>query len=138
MAVASLSYIAYSICLCLAHNYLSELCKTENLVAPIVFQGGVARLKGMKRAFESILKQEIIVDEQCQLFGALGVAMLAQKRGDYNIENIGSLKRNKFVIEDYKTESFYCNDCNRNCNLVRYFSTNTEESFIIGGRCGKY
>jgi len=56
------------------------------LKTPIVFQGGVAKLKSMKKAFESLLGNKIIVEDDCQLKGALGVALLASK--EQNIHQI--------------------------------------------------
>ena len=130
--------IAYAICLCLARNYLNELCKSDDVRDRISFQGGVARSRGMKRAFEQILGKKISVDEHCQVFGALGVAMLVRRAT--NSEGVDSRFTEvcDFKIDDYKSESFVCSDCNRKCSLLRYKGINTDEEFVVGGRCGKY
>lgn len=130
--------IAYAICLCLARNYLNEICKSENIHDLISFQGGVAKLKGMTRAFESILSKNMLVDEYCQVYGALGVAMLVRRADDVNDIEVGFSKANGMCISNYRSESFMCEDCNRKCNLVRYIDQNNDTEFVVGGRCGKY
>ena len=126
----SINNIAYSICMCLAQNYLNEICRNSNLESPIVFQGGVAKLKSMKKAFEELLKKEIIFEDDCQLKGALGIALLASK--DQNIEDFA------FELKNYTTSIMECNGCERKCQLTKYTSDNNEDSFVVGGKCGKY
>ncbi len=129
--------IAYSICLCLAKNYMSELCKSGSMKQPIVFQGGVAKLKGMRRAFESVLGCEVVVFEESQLQGAIGIALLVKDSCKDTCEDAKILGLD-FTVENYTTESFSCDGCNRNCILVRYKSMDSADEFIVGGRCGRY
>lgn len=126
--------IAHAICLCLAHNYISEMCKTENLKEPIVFQGGVARLKAMKKAFEEVLDKRIIVNENCQYMGAIGVAMLAAKEKSV----IGEINLSMNNLDNYEKRLLKCHDCQRECDIVEYFFEAKQDRFIVGGKCGKY
>lgn len=126
----SINNIAYSICMCLAQNYLNELGRNAKLIEPIIFQGGVAKLRAMKKAFESILNCKIIVEEDCQLKGALGIALLAKKEGNTICKN--------FELKDYKTSILNCNGCDRKCTLTEYTSNDKKDKFIVGGKCGKY
>lgn len=125
--------IAYAICRCLVNNYISEMCKIENLQEPIVFQGGVAKLCGMKKAFEEVLGKEVMVYEDCQFMGAIGVALLSMKENsektiDPHIEK----------MERYTKELLVCKDCQRECDIIKYIFEENGESFIVGGKCGKY
>lgn len=52
----------------------------SDIAAPIVFTGGVALVSGMKETFEDLLGQTIELCPQPQLTGALGAAILAEKK----------------------------------------------------------
>ncbi len=53
---------------------------SSDITAPVVFTGGAAMVSGMKEAFEELLGQTIRLCPQPQLTGALGAAILAEKR----------------------------------------------------------
>src|SRR5659263_191254 len=53
--------IIYGLYHALVRNYLNNLSKGKELLAPMVFQGGVAANAGMKRAFEDALSMEIVI-----------------------------------------------------------------------------
>lgn len=52
----------------------------NHIAAPVVFTGGVALVSGMKDIFEDLLGQPIELCPQPQFTGALGAAILAEKR----------------------------------------------------------
>ncbi|MFQ5682739.1 MAG: acyl-CoA dehydratase activase [Candidatus Binatia bacterium] len=66
------------------HNSLATramaLMKRAGLEDEVTFVGGVARQKGMVRALRETLKKEINVSEEPDMIGALGAALLAQRR----------------------------------------------------------
>ncbi|MCK4312897.1 MAG: 2-hydroxyglutaryl-CoA dehydratase [Candidatus Cloacimonetes bacterium] len=59
--------------------------RTKNLIAqmhwqkPVVFTGGVAKNKGMKKAISDILRTEIRIPEDSFITGALGAALFAKE-----------------------------------------------------------
>lgn len=113
-----------------ANNYLNNVGKGKKIVGPIVFQGGVSKNIGVVKAFEEILGEEIIVDENSHLMGALGVAILAKKSKqekafNFNIANIS-----------FTTKGFNCKGCSNNCEIVCVLKNNKMiDSW--GNRCEK-
>lgn len=65
--------IVAGLCRAVASNYLNNVGKGKRIKAPIVFQGGVSKNIGVKKAFEELTGEEIIVDKNSHLMGALGV-----------------------------------------------------------------
>lgn len=111
-----------------ASNYLNNVGKGKKIYPPIVFQGGVSKNIGVVKAFEKLTGQEIIVDDNSHLMGALGVAILAKKSG---IENSFS-----FDIDDinFETIGTYCNGCSNNCEIINVIQ-NGELLDSWGNRC---
>jgi activator of 2-hydroxyglutaryl-CoA dehydratase len=72
--------IVYGLCQTLVHNYLNSVAAGKEILPPVVFQGGLARNRGMVRAFEDELKTELIIPEHPELMGAVGVALLAGRQ----------------------------------------------------------
>jgi predicted CoA-substrate-specific enzyme activase len=105
--------IIAGLCKSVASNYLNNVGKGKKIVAPIVFQGGVSKNIGVVKAFEELTGEEIIVDENSHLMGALGVAILAKKS---QLEN-----KFNFDIEDinFETKGSYCHGCSNNCEIIR-------------------
>ena len=69
--------LAAAACIAVAKSYKAKLLENRNLGDIIVFQGAVAKNKGMIAAFESILEKKIIVPPFPELTGPLGIAKLA-------------------------------------------------------------
>ncbi|MHB0977357.1 MAG: acyl-CoA dehydratase activase [Candidatus Aquicultorales bacterium] len=126
--------IVYGLCQALVRNYLNNLAKGKEILAPIVFQGGVAANAGMKRSFEDALKTEVMVPEHFHVMGALGAALLAK-----NAVGDGVTRFKGFAASsiDYKTSSFNCKGCANNCEVVKI---EVEDKVLArwGGRCGKW
>lgn len=55
--------IIAGLCYSVASNYLNNVAKGKKIEGPIIFQGGVSKNIGVKKAFEDLLGEEIIVDE---------------------------------------------------------------------------
>lgn len=127
--------IIYGLCHALVRNYLNNLAKGKDLLAPIVFQGGVAANAGMKRAFEDSLQKEVVVPAHHNVMGAIGSAILAMER---ELEP-GATNFKGFEISDldYQTSSFTCNGCSNTCEVVR-IKVEGKTLARWGGRCGKW
>ena len=123
--------IIAGLCKSIVLNYLNNVGKGKKIESPIVFQGGVSKNKGVVKYFKEILKEDIIVDENGHLMGALGIAILAKKNKtgkDYNLE-INNIK--------FETKAFECNHCPNNCELLRIYK-NKKLIDSWGSKCGKY
>ena len=94
-----------------ALNYLNNVGKGKRIFSPIVFQGGVSKNIGVVKAFEEITGQEIIVDKNSELMGALGVAILSKKEKektfDFNIEEVS-----------FQTKGRNCHGCSNHCEII--------------------
>lgn len=71
--------IIAGLCKSVATNYLNNVGKGKKILPPIIFQGGVSKNIGVVKAFENILNEKILTDENGHLMGALGVAILSKK-----------------------------------------------------------
>ena len=105
----------------LANNYVSQLCSNREIEGPVYFQGGVAKLFGMKRAFEEIWDKEIYIPDNCEFMGAIGAGFLLI---DYCFDK-------NMIDED---EIIQCKKCANRClvNAVR----DGDVYIYSGGLCG--
>ena len=121
--------IIAGLCKSVAENYLNNVARGKKIETPIIFQGGVSKNIGVVKAFENILKTEIITDANGHLMGALGVAILSKKEKEINFSfNI--------INNHYKTSSRNCKNCPNNCEIIEI----TENNKLIdswGNRCEK-
>ncbi|MDE6000881.1 MAG: acyl-CoA dehydratase activase [Clostridia bacterium] len=104
--------IIAGLCKAVVTNYLNNIGKGKKINAPIVFQGGVSKNVGVKKAFEDAVGSEVIVDENGHLMGAFGVAVLAKKSGkekpfSFNTADI-----------EFKTRGFECGKCANHCEII--------------------
>lgn len=129
--------IIYGLCQALVRNFLNNLAKGKKLLPPIVFQGGVAANKGLKRAFEEASHAEIIVpDKYYHVMGAVGAALLAHEE---ITDNNAKTKFRGFgaAQERFETSSFHCKGCENNCEII---GTELRGEVLArwGSRCGKW
>ena len=122
--------IVAGLCYSVASNYLNNVGKGKKIVGPIIFQGGVSKNIGVKKAFENLLGEKVIVDKDGHLMGAIGSAILARKT---NIK-----KKFNFSVKDAKLESNgkMCNGCPNQCEII----TIKKDGKVIdsyGNRCQK-
>ena len=71
--------VVFGLCQTLAHNYLNSVAAGKEIVAPVVFQGGLAYNRGMVRAFEDEMNVKLVIPEHPELMGAIGAALLAAR-----------------------------------------------------------
>jgi len=57
---------------------VASMAKRVKIVPPVMMTGGVAKNKGLVKALENRLNQEILIAESAQVVGAIGAALLAQ------------------------------------------------------------
>lgn len=57
---------------------VSSMAKRVKIVAPVMMTGGVAKNKGLVKALERRLMQDILITESAQVVGAIGAALLAR------------------------------------------------------------
>jgi predicted CoA-substrate-specific enzyme activase len=72
--------IVYGLCKAIVRNYLNNVGKGKEIKPPIMFQGGVAANKGVRKALGEELGTEVIVPEHYHVMGAIGSALLAKKK----------------------------------------------------------
>ncbi len=128
--------IINGLCEALVRNYLNNIGKGKEILAPVVFQGGVAANTGIKMAFEKALGMEITVPPHHDVMGAIGAAMLAKEE---LIDTHKTTRFKGFSITGltYRTSSFDCNGCPNSCEIAQIY----EEDSIIGrwgARCPRW
>ena len=100
--------IVAGLCLALARNFVSEIAKGREIIPPVLFHGGVAKGKGMVRAFRKILDlkdNDLIVPEHCAEMGAIGAAIIAiEERKRERISIARCLDRLYSFMETCKSE----------------------------------
>lgn len=120
--------IIAGLCKSVVSNYLNNVGKGKKIKTPIIFQGGVSKNIGVKKAFEQEVGSEVIVDENGHLMGALGVAILSKK----------SLIKTNFqfsITEDnFETRGVECNRCPNHCEII-CISKNKQLIDAWGNRC---
>lgn len=104
--------IIAGVCNAVAANYLNNVGKGKKITAPVVFQGGVSKNKGVVKAFEDMLGCPVEVDENGHLMGAIGAAILARRSSaradfDFSIENM-----------EFVTREAGCGRCSNNCEII--------------------
>lgn len=142
--------LLYGLCQALVRNYLSNLALGKEILAPIVFQGGVATNIGMVKAFSEALNVEILVPPNHQTMGAIGAAMLAMENHQFTS---AETKFKGWNVKDFNFNSLTheCDDCSNNCEVITIVQGDIEtpdakspkevKGNIIarwGGTCGKW
>lgn len=122
--------IIAGLCRSIVINYLNNVGKGKKIKAPIVFQGGVSKNKGVLKYFKEILHEDVIVDENSHLMGALGIAILSKK---YKTDKIYNLDINNISFETVGSE---CKGCANNCEVLKIYKDKVLiDSF--GNKCPK-
>ncbi|HWJ02599.1 MAG TPA: acyl-CoA dehydratase activase [Verrucomicrobiae bacterium] len=131
----SMPDILAGLCEAMVRNYLNNVGKGKDIQGPVVFQGGVAANRGIRRAFEHALGLEINVPEYFNVMGAVGAAILAK-------EAVSAGKPTRFrglniADSSFKASSFECSGCPNLCEIVQI---GLEEDVLArwGDRCGKW
>lgn len=122
--------IVAGLCKSIVLNYLNNVGKGKKIKGPIVFQGGVSKNIGVIKYFKEILNEDIIVDPNGHLMGALGIAILSRqnktnKTYDLKVNNI-----------NFETKGYECSKCPNNCEILKMYKNN-ELIETIGSLCGR-
>ena len=123
--------IIAGLCKSVVLNYLNNVGKGKKITPPIIFQGGVSKNKGVVKYFKEILKEDIIVDENSHLMGAIGIAVLARRN---KTGNTYSLEMKNVT---FSTKAFECHHCPNTCELLKIYR-NDKLVDSWGSKCGKY
>ncbi len=108
--------IARGLCETMVRNFLSTVASGKHIEGPVVFHGGVAFNKAVKRAFESELGLEIIVPKDHEVMGAIGAAIIACR--EKVSEGKSAFKSRCFQSMDLRSEIKGCNRCEKMCQIV--------------------
>ena len=132
---ANLPDILAGLCEALVRNYLNNVGKGKEILAPVVFQGGVAANEGMIKAFERALGLPVQVPPYFNVMGAVGAAFLAREA----VARSGPSRFKGFGVAEasFKTGAFDCSGCANSCEVIEI----SEGEHILarwGDRCGKW
>lgn len=125
--------IINGLCSAIVRNYLNNVGKGKDIKPPVVFQGGVAANKGVRKAFEKELGLEIIVPEHFAVMGAIGSAVLALEKNPVRT----NFKGFDVADKNFVTSSFICEDCPNMCEIV-VIEEEGKISARWGSRCEKW
>jgi len=120
--------IIAGLCHSVVLNYLNNVGKGKKIKPPIVFQGGVSKNIGVVKAFQDILGEDILVDKDSHLMGALGVAIIAKKEKKETLFNFD------IIDIDFQTKGFECQKCPNHCEIIT-ISNNNQVLDHWGNRC---
>ena len=128
--------IIKGLCNAVVRNYLNNLAKGKELLAPIVFQGGVAANIGIIKAFEEVLREKIIVPKYYDVMGAFGASVIAKEKSLKSLQNT-QFKGFDLVEKKHRANSLECNDCGNACEIIEILQ---EDSMLArwGDKCGKW
>jgi predicted CoA-substrate-specific enzyme activase len=127
--------IINGLCRAIVRNCLNNVGKGKEILAPVVFQGGVAANKGVLQAFQEELGLEIIVPEYYHVMGAIGAAILAKEE----IKRVQSWSGFDFKVADidFKTRFFECSGCPNYCEVTEVLKAGVVVD-RFGSRCGRW
>jgi len=125
--------IVAGLCQGLARNFLANVAKGKKISSPIVFQGGVSENLGMRRAFEEILGEKIIVPEYNKVMGAFGAGLLVKEQRPKKT----SFRGWETAEKNIRCTSFQCQGCPNQCEVIE---ARIEKRVVArwGDRCGKW
>jgi len=132
----NLSDIINGLCEALVRNYLNNVSKGKEILAPIMFQGGVAANTGIRAAFNRALHMEVVVPEHYHIMGGIGAAQLAKEEIELT-KKTTRFKGFNITSLDYQTSSFECDGCPNACEIAEIL----ENSRVIGrwgSRCSRW
>lgn len=127
--------ILAGLCEALVRNYMNNVGKGKEILAPVVFQGGVAANRGMREAFSKALEMEVTIPDHFDVMGAIGAAFLAKE----TVARTGNTNFNGFELADFsfKASSFECHGCANRCEVIQ-IARDGELLARWGDRCGKW
>ncbi len=131
-----MSDILMGLCEAMVRNYLNNVGKGKKILAPVVFQGGVAANRGIRKAFEKSLGLPVAVPENHDVMGAIGAAILAGEA--VSASQPTRFRGDGFILEgDFKTRSLDCQGCPNLCEVACIMRDRKILSYW-GDRCRKW
>lgn len=120
--------IIAGLCQSVVSNYLNNVGKGKKIKEPILFQGGVSKNLGVKKAFEEATGLPVHVDENGHLMGAFGVALLSMANP------LEEPFHFSITEEDFETKGIECHRCPNHCEII---TVRKNKQFIDswGNRC---
>ncbi len=125
------------IALALVDNYILNVLGTQQLVPPVVFQGGVASNSAVVAAFERRLQTPIIVPPHHRVLGAFGMALIARDHA-LGRDDFSSAFKPDLLQRGFATRLRYCRGCANACEVAQSVETSNGQSRVVdtmGGRC---
>ncbi len=124
--------ILMGVCRGLVGNYFTMLAKGMQLFPPYIFQGATAKNKALIRCVEEELNEKVIVPQNPELMGALGVAILTKE----DIKGNSKFKGFSNMDSEFTTKTCYGTNCTNECEITQIFKN---KKFIgcIGNRCNR-
>ena len=110
----SVEDIVAGLCDSLVKNYLNNVCRGKEILSPIVFQGGVAANRGIRKALERELEVSLVIPEHFDVMGAMGAAKLVKKAQPLKSQFRGFDLRQKSC----STRGFECGECGNQCEVI--------------------
>jgi predicted CoA-substrate-specific enzyme activase len=111
----SVEDIVAGLCDSLVKNYLNNVCRGKEILAPIVFQGGVAANRGIQKALERELEISLVIPKHFDVMGAMGAAKLVKKAKFSKTQFRGfDLPR-----QSCSTRGFECSECGNECEVIQ-------------------
>ncbi len=127
--------IIRGLCNALVRNFLSNVGKGKEILAPVLFQGGVASNMGIKKAFEEELGHEVIVPENSNVMGAIGAAILGREQATQ--QGYTNFRGLNIYNSQYTVDSIDCNGCSNICEILE-IREDGELLARYGDKCGKW
>jgi len=125
--------IVAGLCQSLVRNYLATVARGKQILAPLVFQGGVAANLGIVREFERQTGHPVQVFPYYGVAGAYGAAIYAAMApGERPV-----FQGFELLGRDFRVDSFTCRKCEEECTVLRLFRDSRVVSFW-NDRCGRY
>jgi len=109
------------------------VCRGKELKPPFLLQGGVSANKGIRRAFEELLGEEVIVPAHHMVMGALGSALTVAALGPQTTRFRGM----EIAARRVETRTFGCEDCSNACEVIEILDAGRLIG-RTGGRCQKW
>lgn len=129
----SVDDIVAGLCDSLVKNYLNNVCRGKEILSPIVFQGGVAANRGIRKAIERELDTSLIIPEHFDVMGAIGVAKLVKRAKPLKTQFRGFDLHQKSC----STRGFECNECGNQCEVIHLY-VDHEVVACWGDLCERY
>ena len=125
--------IVAGLCRSLVRNYLASVARGKPIMAPVVFQGGVAANKGIVKEFKEQTGIDFEVSPYYGVAGAYGAALLASMvQGEKKV-----FRGYEMLERAHRIDSFVCNTCEEACTVLRLYCDDELMSFW-NDRCGRY